>query len=63
MSLPIAKWYYWFWHDVCHRPEPFTYTMRRHAKEHPLWWIIPPLVALGLGGGYYLLVVHLWGIL
>jgi len=51
--------YYWFWHDLCKRPEPFTHTMRRHAKKHPLWWILTPL---GIGAAWYLLVTHLWGI-
>jgi hypothetical protein len=54
-----SKWYRWFWHDVCKRPEPFTYTMRRSAKEHPLWWILPPI---GVGLAWWLLVTHLWGI-
>lgn len=38
------KAYYWFWHDVCHRPEPFTYTMRRSAQEHPIYWIVIPAI-------------------
>jgi len=55
----IGKVYYWFWHDVCHRPEPFTYTMRRSAKEHPGYWIGIPA---GIGLAWWLLVTHLWGI-
>lgn len=54
----VGKAYYWFWHDVCKRPEPFTHTMRRSTKEHPLWWILTPIM---VGSGYYLLVCHLAG--
>jgi hypothetical protein len=57
--MDIVKAYYWFWHDVCKRPEPFTYTMRRSAKEHPLWWILTPI---GVVVSWYLLVTHLWGL-
>jgi len=60
MWTAIGKAYYWFWHDVCHRPEPFTYTMRRSAKQHPGWWIGIPA---GIGLAWWLLVTHLWGIL
>lgn len=59
MKRLIKRWYYWLWHDVCGRPEPFTHTMRRSAKSHPLPWILIPL---GIGGAWYLLVCHLWGI-
>ena len=55
----IGKIYYWFWHDICKRPEPFTYTMRRSAKEHPVWWIGIPT---GIGIIWWLLATHLWGI-
>jgi hypothetical protein len=54
----LEKWYYWFWHDVCHRPEPFTYTIRRSFKQHPLWWILTPIL---VGAAFYVLVAHLGG--
>jgi len=60
MWTKLQAAYYWFWHDICKRPEPFTYTMRRSAINHPLPWILIPL---GVGGAFYLLVAHLWGIL
>jgi len=55
----VAKVYYWFWHDICRRPEPFTWTLRRSAKAHPLPWIFIPL---GIGIAWWLLVTHLWGL-
>jgi len=60
MWAHLQSAYYWFWHDVCKRPEPFTYTMRRSAINHPLPWILIPL---GVGAAWWLLVTHLWGIL
>jgi len=54
----VGKLYYWFWHDVCKRPEPFTYTMRRNFKANPLPWIITPI---GLGAAWWLLMAHLGG--
>ena len=54
----ILKVYFWLWHDVCDRPEPFTDTMKRSAKNNPLPWILIPM---GIGGAWYLLVCHLAG--
>jgi hypothetical protein len=54
----ISKAYYWFWHDVCHRSEPFTYTMRRSAEANPLpWFLIPSILTIG----YAFLLAWLWG--
>lgn len=55
----IIAIYTWFWKDVCKRPEPFTHTMRRSAKANPLAWILIPIA---IGGGFYALVGHLWGL-
>lgn len=60
MGKKIQDAYYWFWHDLCKRPEPFTYTMRRSSVNHPLPWILIPV---GIGLAWWLLVTHLWGIL
>jgi hypothetical protein len=56
----LIKAYYWLWHDIFGLEHPFTWYMRKSAKEHPLWWIVTPL---GIGVAWWLLVVHLWGIL
>jgi len=56
--MPWGKLYYWFWHDVCKRPEPFTHSMRRSFKANPLPWIITPI---GLGTAWWLLMAHLGG--
>lgn len=59
MKKLIGRLYYWFWHDVCRLPEPFSHTMRRSAKKHPALWIGIPT---GVFVAWYLLVCHLWGI-
>lgn len=56
----IYKAYYWLWHDLLKRPEPFTYSMRRNAKANPWPWVLIPA---GLGLAWYALVTHLWGII
>ncbi len=38
--------YYWIWHDLCKRPEPFTSTIRTEQKNAPLLFM---LIFLGLG--------------
>ncbi|MCJ7828544.1 MAG: hypothetical protein MUP81_02255 [Dehalococcoidia bacterium] len=48
-----VMWYHWFWADVCGLPHPFTYYMRLSANEHPLWWILVPIV---LGVSFYLVL-------
>ena len=40
----LSRAYYWFWHDVCHRPEPFTYTMRKWCISNPILTLIIPLL-------------------
>jgi len=56
----LVKVYYKLWHDIFGLDHPFTWYMRKSAKEHPLWWVIVPIV---VGGGYYALVTHLWGLI
>lgn len=34
MSI-IKRVYYWFWHNVRKRDEPYTHTVRRWVKAHP----------------------------
>jgi hypothetical protein len=55
----ISKAYYWFWHDVCNRPEPFTYTMRRSAQDHSVYWIVTP-VALVIAAAVLFSVFGVW---
>ena len=52
-----AKWYQWLWLHTT--GEPYTFIMRRSAKEHPLYWILIPT---GLGAAFYALITHLWGL-
>ena len=45
MSL-IGNFYYWIWHDVCKRPEPFTTTTQKEQQANPLLFM---LIFAGLG--------------
>jgi hypothetical protein len=56
----IEKIYRFIWQTIFGLDHPFTWYMRKSAKEHPLLWIVTPL---GIGVAWWLLVVHLWGIL
>ena len=52
------KLYKWFWHDLLHRKEPFTYQIRRHVK---VWWLLW-VIGGGLGGGFIVwFLLHLGG--
>jgi len=31
----IKKFYYYFWHDLMKRNEPYTATLRRWVRAHP----------------------------
>jgi len=44
INLPWVTMYHWFWHTICGLPHPFTWYMRLSANEHPLWWILAPIV-------------------
>lgn len=55
-----AEWYYWFYHTLCGLPHPFTWYMRRSAREHPFLWVGIPT---GIGLAWWFLVVHLWGLI
>lgn len=46
-----ASWYQWLWQDVCGLAHPFTWYMRMSAQEHPLWWILTPII---MGIAFYL---------
>lgn len=56
----VNVFYYFIWHDLFNRPEPFTETMRRSAKAHPLPWVLIPLLT---GAAWWALVTHLWGLI
>nr|BEL00726.1 hypothetical protein DMOBY_05790 [Dehalococcoides mccartyi] len=60
LKIIIGKVYYWFWHDVCKRPEPFTYSMRRNlnTKGNSAWWIAGASAGMGI---FTWLLLHLGG--
>ena len=52
MESPWAKIkdiYFWFWHDIMKREEPYTDTIRRWVKAHPIWF---RLIVSGSIGGF-----------
>lgn len=58
----IYRVYYWFWHDVMKRPEPYTDTWRRSIKKHPkLWLSIIIGVPVGISILLSVLLGHLGG--
>jgi len=52
MLEKINELYYWFWHDLMKRNEPYTWTIRRWVKAHKkltigasiggflTWWLL-----------------------
>ena len=58
MSKLVHKIYYWFWHDIMRRREPYTHQLRRMAKAHP--WLF---LGAGIGNAAFWtwLLLHLGG--
>lgn len=54
----IGRLYYWFWHDVLCRVEPFTFQWRRSVGQDPVWWFFLIWTSLGVG---LAIIFHLAG--
>jgi len=52
----IEKAYYWFWHDLLQRQEPFTYEFRRQKSAWGwAWWFF----VISFSGFWVWLVKHI----
>jgi len=54
----IKRLYFWFWHDVMARREPYTSSLRRMAARHPVLFIA---AGIGNAGFWTWLLLHLGG--
>jgi hypothetical protein len=57
----ISRAYYWFWHDLCHAKQPFTYSLRQSARDFPLYWLLtPPLLIVALAITFFFTTAYAW---